>query len=48
MASEGDADLGLVAADEFAGDVVGHAVEVPANGNSGGVFIGHWSADARR
>jgi hypothetical protein len=41
MAGEGDADLGLVAADGFAGDVVGQAVAVPVNGNSRGVFIGH-------
>jgi hypothetical protein len=29
MAGEDDTDLGLVAADGFAGDVVGQAVEVP-------------------
>jgi hypothetical protein len=41
MAGEGDADLGLVADEGFAGDVVGQVVEVPVNGNSRGVLIDH-------
>jgi hypothetical protein len=48
MAGEGDADLGIVADDGFAGDVVGTRWRVAVNGNSRGVFIGHWGAGARR
>jgi hypothetical protein len=36
MAGGDDADLGLVAADGFAGAVVGQAVEVPVNGSNRG------------
>jgi hypothetical protein len=42
MASEGDADLGFVADDGFAGDVVGHAVESAGERERRGVHIGHW------
>jgi hypothetical protein len=39
MAGEGDTDLGFVADDGFAGDVVGQAVEGAGEGNGRGVFI---------